>query len=41
MLIPFSDLTKYISAAVTGVLHIGAHECEELQAYNSVGSYAK
>lgn len=40
MLIPFSDVyakVKELGKTVTGVLHIGAHECEERKAYNEKG----
>ena len=33
MLIPLNQLTKHFNTNITGVLHVGAHECEELQAY--------
>jgi FkbM family methyltransferase len=40
MLIPYSTIVKKLAAAgihVTGILHIGAHECEELAAYVANG----
>lgn len=40
MLIPISkiqDILKLNSIVITGALHIGAHECEELNFYNSMG----
>jgi FkbM family methyltransferase len=37
MLIPFPNLMQQFKMNVTGILHIGAHECEELKAYNSKG----
>ena len=35
MLIPFNVLMNRLHLNVTGILHVGAHECEELQAYAS------
>ena len=37
MLIPYSDLIKKYNLNVSGILHIGAHECEELKDYLSGG----
>ena len=40
MMIPYRDVYSILSARniiVTGVFHIGAHECEELPFYNSLG----
>jgi FkbM family methyltransferase len=37
MLITFATLMQQFKMNVTGVLHIGAHECEELKAYNGKG----
>lgn len=40
MLIPFSELYELLKGAgksVTGILHVGAHECEERQAYTACG----
>lgn len=40
MLIPFHHVQSYLQGkgiSITGILHIGAHECEELQAYNNGG----
>lgn len=40
MLIPFSEIYEFLKGAgkeVTGILHIGAHECEEREAYNKQG----
>lgn len=34
MLIPLSTLVSKYSLHITGVLHVGAHECEERQAYH-------
>jgi FkbM family methyltransferase len=42
MLIPFSECVKILKAhniSVKGILHIGAHECEELKDYVSEGVY--
>ena len=42
MLIPFSECVKILkqySIIVKGILHIGAHECEELKDYISEGVY--
>lgn len=36
MLIPIKQLINQIGP-ITGILHIGAHECEELAAYNEAG----
>jgi len=33
MLIPYHDLIKKYNIQVSGILHIGAHECEELKDY--------
>ena len=33
MLIPFNYLIQHYKINVTGILHVGAHECEELQDY--------
>lgn len=35
MLIPFASVVEQLKANVTGVFHIGAHECEELTQYNA------
>lgn len=37
MLIPFSEITKKYNMKIHGILHIGAHNCEELVAYNEYG----
>lgn len=37
MKITFDELISKYNINVTGILHIGAHECEELQAYNNCG----
>ena len=42
MLIPFSECVKILKShniSVKGILHIGAHECEELKDYVSEGIY--
>ena len=40
MLIPVEDIKKILDEKkinITGVLHLGAHECEELEIYNKLG----
>lgn len=37
MLIPFGQLVKKYGLKVRGVLHVGAHMCEELSAYEAEG----
>lgn len=37
MLIPFSKITKKYNMKIHGILHIGAHSCEELGSYNEYG----
>jgi hypothetical protein len=40
MLIEFNEISKILSSRdimIKGALHIGAHECEELQFYNNLG----
>ena len=37
MLIPLHTLVQKYNLKITGVLHIGAHECEEKAAYNDEG----
>lgn len=37
MLIPFSKITKKYNMKIKGILHIGAHNCEELNAYKKYG----
>lgn len=37
MLIPYPQLVQKFNLNVTGILHVGAHDCEELPAYNSCG----
>jgi hypothetical protein len=36
MLIPFDTLIKKYKLRITGILHVGAHECEELNDYEKV-----
>jgi FkbM family methyltransferase len=41
MLIPLSeleDIIKKYNIKIKGVLHIGAHECEEMEAYKTIGA---
>ena len=33
MLIPFDELVKKYNLSINGLLHVGAHECEELNVY--------
>ena len=40
MLIPYSELLRKYNLKVNGILHIGAHKCEELGAYTN-GSLSK
>lgn len=35
MLIPFKDIYKQFNLKISGILHVGAHECEELRDYVS------
>ncbi len=35
MLIPFRELFHHITTLIKGVIHIGAHECEELGGYSN------
>ena len=35
MLIPFKDIYKHFNLKISGILHVGAHECEELKDYVS------
>jgi FkbM family methyltransferase len=35
MLIPFSSVVQQLKANITGILHVGAHECEEMVHYSS------
>lgn len=35
MLIPFKDIYKQFNLKISGILHVGAHECEELRDYMS------
>lgn len=35
MLIPFASVVQQLNANVTGILHVGAHECEELKQYSA------
>ena len=37
MLISIQQLVQRFPLKITGILHIGAHECEELKDYNAVG----
>ena len=37
MLIPLSYLSANFNLQITGILHVGAHECEESAAYSAVG----
>jgi len=40
MLIPFSEVKAFmkgLGVTITGILHLGAHECEEKSAYNNEG----
>jgi len=37
MLIPMQRLVRQFPLAITGILHVGAHECEELKDYQAVG----
>lgn len=37
MLIPFESITKKYDMNINGILHIGAHNCEELDSYNKYG----
>ena len=43
MLIKFDDIKniiKQFNIEITGVLHVGAHECEEMSFYNDIGLHA-
>lgn len=37
MLITIQQLVHHFNLQISGILHIGAHECEELNDYNNVG----
>ena len=37
MLISFDNITKKYNMIINGMLHIGDHYCEELEAYNKYG----
>ena len=37
MLIPYHELIKKYDIKVSGILHVGAHECEELKDYLNGG----
>lgn len=37
MLIPISKLNSHFKLEINGILHVGAHECEELKDYNDIG----
>jgi FkbM family methyltransferase len=39
MLIPFPILVDKYNLKIKGILHVGAHECEELETYYSRGVY--
>ena len=36
MLIPMWKLVQQFPLSITGILHVGAHECEELKDYQAV-----
>lgn len=36
MLIPFHEILSYMTTTVRGILHIGAHDCEEREEYQKV-----
>jgi hypothetical protein len=38
MLIPFVEFCRHYSLAVTGVIHVGAHDCEEFDVYEQLVS---
>jgi len=37
MLIPLNDWFKFCHLPIKGIIHIGAHDCEEQQIYDSIG----
>jgi hypothetical protein len=37
MLIKINELIQHLNIDIKGILHIGAHECEELNDYNNAG----
>ena len=37
MLISFLDITKNFNMKISGILHVGAHKCEELKDYLTFG----
>jgi FkbM family methyltransferase len=37
MLIHFNQLKKFFTIPISGIFHVGAHECEELRLYNEIG----
>lgn len=37
MLIPFEKITEKYDMKINGILHIGGHNCEEINAYNKYG----
>ena len=37
MLIKINELIYHLNINIKGILHIGAHECEELKDYNNAG----
>jgi FkbM family methyltransferase len=37
MLIPIYHLKRKFNLKINGILHVGAHECEELKDYNNIG----
>ena len=37
MLIPIYNLKQEFNLKINGILHVGAHECEELKDYNRIG----
>lgn len=37
MLIPINYLLETFNPQITGILHVGAHECEELEVYKAIG----
>ena len=39
MLIPFAEITKKYNMKIHGILHIGAHNCEELEAYQNYDAF--
>jgi len=37
MLITFGEMKPFFTKPISGILHLGAHECEELKKYMSIG----